>query len=106
MSETADELKKQKEIYEAEFRKLVREEFKIAEMLEVARGGLHCNMIKTHVNKHELVEAKEYPNWDERLSWWKAIAQAGGMIKESEDGASGVDQLMDLVSKARSRMQE
>lgn len=95
--------------FESEFRDAVRREFKIKELLEVARGGLHCNLIKTHVSKAQLVESEEYADWSGRLAWWKVIAQAGGMISdEIEKGGPGsIDNLIQMAAQAaRSRMQE
>jgi hypothetical protein len=95
-----------REEFEAAFRDAVRKEFKIKELLEVARGGLHCEMIKTHVSKHDMVESQPFPDWSCRLAWWKAIAQAGGMIAEQVDGGTSQDALIRLLAEARSRVPE
>jgi hypothetical protein len=94
--------------FESEFRAAVRKKFKIDEMVSVAWDGLHCMMVRTHVSKHELVESDEYADWSCRLAWWKAIAQAGGMIAESiESAGGGLDDLIRMAAAAaRSRMQE
>lgn len=95
--------------FEINFRAKVREKFTIGKMLEVAAGGLECMLIKTHVSKHEMVESEPYPDWSGRLAWWKAIAQAGGMISdEVEKGGPGsIDNLIQMAAQAaRARMQE
>lgn len=102
MSEDLSE-KQRVEIFEAEFRNRVRAKFSIDELLEVAAGGLHCEMIKTHVTQHQLVEATPYADWNHRLMWWKAIAQAGGMIKEHVESQTGQGSLMDLLLEGRDR---
>lgn len=92
--------------FEAEFRAEVRKKFKIGEMMEVAWEGLHCELIKTHVTQHQLVESTPYPDWSCRLAWWKAIAQAGGMIAPIEDGDKGSETIWALLREARGRVPE
>lgn len=106
MSETEVTEKQRSEIFEAEFRKKVRSKFSIDELLEVAEGGLHCELIKTHVNKSCWVESHPYADWSGRLAWWKAIAQAGGMIKDQVEAQTGEGSLMDLLLEGRRRVAE
>lgn len=90
--------------FEAEFRAKVRERFDIAEMMDVAWEGLHCELIKTHVTQHQLVESTPYPDWSCRLAWWKAIAQAGGMIAETEEKTAD-SAIWTLLAEARKRIE-
>jgi hypothetical protein len=92
--------------FEAEFRERVRKRFAIEEMLEVAAEGLHCELIKTHVTQHQLVESTPYPDWSCRLAWWKAIAQAGGMIAPIADEKTSDSTIWALLAEARKRVPE
>jgi hypothetical protein len=92
--------------FEAEFRAEVRKKFKISEMMEVAWEGLHCDLIKTHVTQHQMVESSPFPDWSCRLAWWKAIAQAGGMIAESAEESTKDSAIWQLLAEARKRVIE